>query len=407
MEGVCSMHLWPVLYFYSGIKDFTAEDSGCFVRYDELAGGIKGDTGIDGLKIDFNAGVRIEVPAGDWHVKVTDDDSGQVFFDDDVSEQVLISMEQYFIRWHIEIAQAGTMVFSHIYDVTGQTVCFVLEGNVLGDIIMLLPYIRAFVRKWKCRGVLLDKPAFREIVANYYPELTMTKEFPEDAYAAYHIGAFQTPPFLLPDDSRSLSVSYIGRELLGLHKAAAEVIYQPTKTRAIQEPYVCIAVQASGARKCWLYPQGWEQVVTYLKQRGYRVICIDRERVTYTDGMTIEMPAGAEDMSGAYTLMDRINMLAYAEFFIGLSSGLSWLANATGCPVVMVSGITLPHSEFDTPYRVQNRQVCHGCYNDLRVDWREVKCPYHKGTERELECAKKITPQMVIRTIERLLQDKR
>jgi len=401
------MHLWPVLYFYSGIKDFTAEDSGCFVRYDELAGEIKGDTGIDGLKIDFNAGVRIEVPAGDWHVKVTDDDSGQVFFDDDVSEQVLISMEQYFIRWHIEIAQAGTMVFSHTYDATGQTVCFVLEGNVLGDIIMLLPYIRAFVRIWKCRGVLLDKPAFREIVANYYPELTMTKEFPEDAYAAYHIGAFQTPPFLLPDDSRSLPVSYIGRELLGLHKAADEVIYQPTKTRAIQEPYVCIAVQASGARKCWLYPQGWEQVVDYLKQLGYRVICIDRERATNSDGLHIEMPAGAEDMSGAYTLMDRVNMLAYADFFIGLSSGLSWLAHAAGCPVVLIGGISLPYSEFDTPYRVQNRQVCHGCYNDLRVDWREDKCPYHKGTAREYECSKKITPQMVIGTIERFCKDMR
>ena len=118
------------------------------------------------------------------------------------------------------------------------------------------------------------------------------------------------------------------------------------------------------------------------------------------------MPAGAEDMSGAYTLMDRVNMLAYADFFIGLPSGLSWLAHAAGCPVVMVSGITLPYSEFATPYRVQNRQVCHGCYNDLRVDWREDKCPYHKGTGREYECSKEITPQLVIRTIARLLQDR-
>lgn len=401
------MHVWPVLYFYSGVKDFTAEDSGIFVRYDELAGRVKGETGIAGLKLDFNAGLRLAVPAGDWQVRITDADSGQVFFDGQASETVLISMEQYFIRWQIEVKKAGQLVFAHTYDAAGQTVCFVLEGDVLGDIIMLLPYLRAFVQQWKCRGVILDKPAFRQILANYYPEFTVVEEFPEDAYATYHIGAFQTPPFLMPDDSRALPTAYIGQQLLGLQTAAEEVLYQPTKPRGVQEPYVCIAVQASGARKCWLYPQGWDEVVAYLKQLGYRVICIDRERVTHTDGMTIEMPAGAEDMSGSYTLMDRVNMLAYADFFIGLSSGLSWLAHAAGCPVVLISGISLPYSEFDTPYRVQNRQVCHGCYNDLRVDWREDKCPYHKGTAREYECSKKITPQMVIGTIERFCKDMR
>lgn len=401
------MHKWPVLYFFSDVKDFTSEDSGGFVRYDELAGCVKGETGIDGLKIDFNAGARIAVPAGDWHIKITDADSGQVFFADKAAETVLISMEQYFIRWEIEVSKAGSLVFSHTYDASGQVVCFVLEGKVLGDKVMLLPYIRAFVQKWQCRGVILDDPAFREILANYYPELEVVAAVPEDAYATYHIGAFQTPPFFLPDDGRILPVECIGQELLGLYAAAREVPYFPTAPRAIAEPYVCIAVQASGARKCWLYPHGWEEVTDYLKQMGYRVICIDRERVTETDDMRIAMPAGAEDMSGDYTLMERINMLAYADFFIGLSSGLSWLAHAAGCPVVLISGITQTFSEFSTPYRVQNRQVCHGCYNDLRVDWREHKCPYHKGTDRELECSKKITPQMVIGTVERLLQDKK
>lgn len=400
------MHAWPVLYFYSGIKDFTAEDSGIFVRYDELAGEVRGDTGIDGLRIDFNAGVRVEVPSGNWHVKISDADNGQIFFDDKAARQVLISMEQYFIRWQIEVKQDDVLVFSHLYDAEGQTVCFVLEGNVLGDIIMLLPYIRAFVKKWQCQGVILDKPVFREILANYYPEFTVVDSFPEDAYATYHMGAFQNPPFVMPDNARAIPAAYIGQELLGGQMPAKAVRYWPTRPRVIEKPYVCIAVQASGARKCWLYPQGWREIVAWLLQRGYRVICIDKERMTDTDGMRIEMPEGAEDMSGDYTLMDRVNVLGYADFFIGLSSGLSWLAHAVGCPVVLISGITMPYSEFDTPYRIQNRQVCHGCYNDLRVDWREDKCPYHKGTEREYECSKMITPQMVIGTIERLIRDK-
>lgn len=41
-----------------------------------------------------------------------------------------------------------------------------------------------------------------------------------------------------------------------------------------------------------------------------------------------------------------MNLLHHASFFIGLSSGLSWLAWATHIPVVLISGFTLPVSEF-------------------------------------------------------------
>lgn len=99
-------------------------------------------------------------------------------------------------------------------------------------------------------------------------------------------------------------------------------------------------------------------------------------------------------------------MLYYAEFFIGLSSGLAWLANVVDCPVVMICGFSKDWHEFHTPYRVMNRLVCNGCLNDLRVDFRKVKCPYHKGTERELECQKKISPRQVINVIDRLIADR-
>ena len=104
-------------------------------------------------------------------------------------------------------------------------------------------------------------------------------------------------------------------------------------------------------------------------------------------------------------LMERINLLAYADFFIGLGSGLSWLADACGIPVVLISGFSLPMGEFETPYRVTNQLVCHGCYNDIRVNWKDI-CPYHRSTEREFECSKSVTPLQVVQTIERLREDK-
>ena len=99
-------------------------------------------------------------------------------------------------------------------------------------------------------------------------------------------------------------------------------------------------------------------------------------------------------------------MLYHAEFFIGLSSGLSWLADAVNCPVVMICGFSKDWYEFYTPYRVANRLVCNGCFNDFRVNFIKDFCPYHKGTPRELECQKKISPRQVLNAIERLIIDR-
>ena len=99
-------------------------------------------------------------------------------------------------------------------------------------------------------------------------------------------------------------------------------------------------------------------------------------------------------------------MLYHAEFFIGLSSGLSWVADAVGCPVVMICGFSQDWYEFYTPYRVANRLVCNGCLNDIRVNFIGKNiCPYHQSTPRELECQKKISPRQVINAVERLILD--
>ena len=58
------------------------------------------------------------------------------------------------------------------------------------------------------------------------------------------------------------------------------------------------------------------------------------------------IPNGAEDETGDQPLTERARWLKHADFFIGLSSGLSWLAWAAGTPVVIISGFTHPLNEF-------------------------------------------------------------
>jgi hypothetical protein len=101
-------------------------------------------------------------------------------------------------------------------------------------------------------------------------------------------------------------------------------------------------------------------------------------------------------------LVERVRWLKHAEFFVGLSSGLSWLARASGTPVVMISGFTHPTNEFDTPYRVINYHTCNGCWNDVRhrFDHKDfLWCPRHKDTPRHFECTRLIISEQVKSTI--------
>ena len=86
------VHDLPILYFSSDVKDVGGSDFSEIASLDSDAGPIKGETGIEGLRIDFNAGLRLRVPKGNWHICISDDDSEFVFFDEAVSEKVLISM---------------------------------------------------------------------------------------------------------------------------------------------------------------------------------------------------------------------------------------------------------------------------------------------------------------------------
>ena len=175
--------------------------------------------------------------------------------------------------------------------------------------------------------------------------------------------------------------------------------------RPIADPYVCIAAQSTTQAKYWNNPEGWRAVVAFLKEAGYRVVCIDQKPVNGQGLVWNHIPHGAEDQTGNHPLAERARWLKYAEFYVGLSSGLSWLAWAVGTRVVMISGFTHPTNEFATPFRVINYHVCNSCWNDVRhrFDHKDfLWCPRHVNTPRQFECTRAITAdhvKAVIRTI--------
>ena len=177
--------------------------------------------------------------------------------------------------------------------------------------------------------------------------------------------------------------------------------------RQIKEKYVVVAAQASSQCKYWNNPFGWREVVEHLKKQGYRVLCIDRA-AEYGVGYTWNrIPFGTENFTGDLPLQERINLIKDADMFIGLSSGLSWLAWCCKVPVVLISGFTDPVNEFYTPYRINNPVVCHGCWHDGKVEFDHFDffwCPRKTNINDKFECTKMISSKQVIRAIDSIIE---
>ena len=118
-------------------------------------------------------------------------------------------------------------------------------------------------------------------------------------------------------------------------------------------------------------------------------------------------PKGIQKFPGG-SIKDVISDMSTCEFFIGLGSGLSWLAWSIGLPVVLISGFSEDWSETSlNTYRVINKSVCHGCFNSDRLDAGDWNwCPRHKNTERMFECTKTIGSDVVIKEINKIINNK-
>lgn len=370
------------------------------------------ETGIDGLKMDFNYGVRIQVPKGNYHVRFTDLDTSTILYDADASGVLVTSTKKYYINFLVEVWQDGKLVYTHKLDLAGKNVHIRYPVGTLGDIMAWFPYAEEFRKKHKCEIYCSMAEELAGLFKPAYPKLHFIKPdtMPPDCYATYYMGIFfpADDRFHQPVDHRIIGLQKNIPYILGLDVVEQRPILTAFGERQIKEPYVCIAAQATSQAKYWNNPRGWIETVDYLKQLGYRVLCIDKEKCHGYGRRWNTIPYGAEDFTGDIPLQERVNVLKYADFFVGLSSGLSWLAWGTGVPVVMISGFSLPHYEFFTPYRVINFHVCNGCFSDSSEEFVHADfawCPRHENTEREFECTRYISSGQVCQTIDRLMRD--
>jgi autotransporter strand-loop-strand O-heptosyltransferase len=306
--------------------------------------------------------------------------------------------------WKIHITSSNGQVREFNFEPNGKRILISLESSSLGDTLAWVPYVEEFRKKHNCEVVVSG--FLNSLFEKEYPNVQFVKPGTtvHNLYALYRIGIWYNEAGLDlakgKVDYRNVRLQEIASEILGLeYKEILPKITKPTPMKS-DKPYICIANHSTSQPKYWNNPTGWQELVDYVKSLGYDVYLLSKEE----DGFM-----GNKNPNGVIRISDKSldeisSILLGSKGFVGLGSGLSWLAWALEVPTILISGFSKPHQEMQNVHRVINETVCNGCFGRHvfdRGDWNW--CPDHKGTERQFECTKSITFDTVRSKIDKIL----
>jgi autotransporter strand-loop-strand O-heptosyltransferase len=371
-------------------------------------------TGTNKILVDYNDGCKVEIVGSyskKYKVRFIDNKNNNVIYESTISNNMWSKpIIKYFVDWRIEVTDLETNSCTiYNFNLNGKRVKIVNESGALGDGIAWIPCVDEFQKKHNC--IVDYYSPLKELFQSEYENINFynyNHVSNSEYFASYKIGCFD------PEDRstsaidwRTQSLQQMTSNILGVDCLSTKPKFtMPTNLKNnFNKKYVCIGSLSTAQAKFWNNKDGWTKVVIYLNSLGYDVVSIDKGNNIGSGIYHNKIPEGTIDKTGELPLIERINDLHFCEFFIGLGSGLSWLAWMVNKPVILISGFSDPKSEFYTPYRVHNKNVCNSCWNDTsfkfdtgKWDW----CPRNK----DFECSSKITFEMVKEQIDKVIYRK-
>jgi autotransporter strand-loop-strand O-heptosyltransferase len=293
---------------------------------------------------------------------------------------------QYYTKWKTYVYQDGELIYENILDLHGKKVFISIESSALGDTIAWAPYALEFQKKHGCKVVL---STFHNKILDY-PELELVEPGSSvNCYAMYKIG-WHYDTNREPELPNTIPLQKAACNILGLKYTEIRPKLFTKRDCPLNDKYITIATNSTAGCKFWVREE-WQKLINHYTEQGYKVYNVSKEVNPFDNCPQIPDTSMESTMDWIY----------HSKFFVGLSSGLSWLAWALGNPVVLISNFTEFDHEFLTNcIRITNEKVCHGCWNksDIKFDkgnwdW----CPYNKN----FECQTSITAEMVINRISR------
>jgi len=354
---------------------------------------------LDGISITINDKYDSLFSDKNFIVSFIDIDSGNILHRDTIKSGYWTKPKfLYYVNWKVEIKNNNNIIYEYSLDLDKKNVYIEYHTNSLGDNIAFIPYVEEFRKKHNCNVFVTSK--WSNIFKNTYKNINFVDSVDNiSIFAYYKLGIFNNLEENHKNKPYSISLQQVASDILGIEYCEirpnlnSDIGYKP-----ISDKYICLAEFSTANLKHWHYPTidsniGWQMVVDYLNEQGYKVMVISLQKTKLKNII---------DHTGDYPIEQRINELRNSEFLISVSSGLSWLSWAVGKKTVMVSGFTNPYCEFkEDNIRVINEFVCNSCFNDEIFNLEEFKsdwnyCPRNKNTPSQFICSLAITPEFIV-----------
>jgi autotransporter strand-loop-strand O-heptosyltransferase len=371
---------------------------------------IKKETKLDNqMNINFVDGPFVEILGSakrEYIVKFIDGKTKEIVYQSKIqNNQWVRCSRKWYTDWVIRIESDGIEPIEYKYDAKNKKVFIVFESSSLGDTIAWIPYVEEFRKKHDCKVVV--STFHSDLFKSKYPEIEFVKPGTtvHNLYALYRLGWFYDGDkpnyFMNKSDFSKIPLQQAASDILGLDFEEIRPRIKSIEPMKSDKPYICIANHSTAQSKYWNNPTGWQELVDYVKELGYDVYLLSKEEDGY---MGNKNPKGVIKVDGK-TLEEIGSILLGSKGFIGLGSGLSWFSWALEVPTILISGFSETYQEMKSVYRIINESVCHGCFARHTFDKGDWNwCPDHKNTDRQFECTKTITFEMVRPKIDKILQ---
>ena len=380
--------------------------------YDNLIKNLNNKANIDNkVHFHFVRGAFVEIQGNkqaEYDIKFINNKNGRVLYNATISNNMWTRCSlEYFIEWKIEIYENGKLWFEHLYNAENKRVYVALDSKALGDSLAWISYVEEFGKVHNCKMIV--STFMNSMFESRYPNIEFVTPGTnvENLYAMYAIGLFYNEDSTInvyknPIDPKGQTMQKMCSDILGLeYREIKPKLKQRTPYIEPNYKQVCIGIHGTAQSKFWNNPTGWQDVVDWLNGKGYTIKLLSKEGDDY---MGNKLPNGiVKHPNGPLELV--MDEMLKSKAFIGIGSGLSWLSWGLDVPTVLISGFSYDWAEMKDCIRIAAPiGKCEGCFNRLRLDPGDWNwCPDHKGTERQFECTKTITSEMVIKELEKFL----
>lgn len=360
------------------------------------------------IHVNYIKGAFIELkglPEGKYTIEFINQDTGEIPYKTVIGTNCWAKCNiEYFVNWTIKVYKGDSLYQTILFNLSGAKVYIPLESKSLGDTLAWFPYVEEFRKKHNCKVVV--STFLNELFENTYPELEFVKPGQSviDIHAQYCIGWYYN------DETVNINKNPLDPKKQRLQKTASDILgleYKEIKPKLDlpevlkNEKTVSLGIHSTTQAKYWNNPTGWQEVCDYINSKNYVPLIISKEKDgymgnTHPKGAIFNKEEGLENLIGT---------ICSSTAFIGIGSGLSWLAWACNIPVILISGFSEDYTEMQDCIRISSPEnVCKGCFNKYKLnagDWNW--CPEHKNTPKQFECTKNITHTKIIDNLQQFL----